>query len=123
MTVAAHWTIRCFPTGVEPVNVTLRTIGFDVISSPISPVFPETTLITPAGTPARSARTAMAVADKGVAFAGLHTTVHPAPSAGPNFLPSIALGKFQGVIQPTTPIPSFITTILLSLEGEGMVSP
>jgi hypothetical protein len=35
----------------------------------------------------------------------------------------IAIGKFHGVMQPTTPIGSLTTTIRLSLACEGMVSP
>ena len=50
--------IRSFPTSVEPVNPSLRTSGFDVISAPIagaSSAAPVTTERTPAGRPASSA--------------------------------------------------------------------
>ena len=32
----AHWAISSFPTSVEPVKPSLRTIGLDVISPPIA---------------------------------------------------------------------------------------
>ena len=35
-TVDAHCAISVLPISVEPVNVTLRTIGFEVISPPIA---------------------------------------------------------------------------------------
>ena len=111
------------PTAVEPVNVNLRTIGLLVISAPISRVTPATTLITPGGTPARSASSATAKADKGVALAGLHTTVHPAASAGAILRVSIAFGKFHGVMQATTPTGCLMTMRRLSFDGCGIVSP
>ena len=54
---------------------------------------------------------------------GLQTTVQPAASAGAIFRVSIALGKFQGVMQATTPIGCRITIMRLSLLGLGMTSP
>ena len=42
---------------------------------------PMTKLITPAGTPAFSAKATAAMADNGVAFAGLMTAVQPAAKA------------------------------------------
>ncbi len=80
-------------------------------------------LITPGGKPARSASAAIANADSGVLLAGLHTTAQPAASAGASLRPSMALGKFHGVMQATTPIACLITTIRLSVPGAGMVSP
>ena len=111
------------PTGVEPVKVSLRTTGFEVISSPISAVLPLTMLMTPAGMPARSASSANAFADSGVAFAGLQTTVQPTASAGAILRASIAFGKFQGVMQATTPTGWRMTTMRLSASGPGIVSP
>ena len=40
----------------------------------------------------------------GAADAGLSTTVLPQISAGASFQAGMALGKFQGVIRPTTPM-------------------
>ena len=122
-TVFAHSAMSCLPTGVEPVKVSFLTIGLEVISAPIALVSPVTILMTPAGMPTRCANSTKAYAERGVALAGLHTTVQPAASAGAILRVSIALGKFQGVIQATTPTGCLIQTIRLSLEGCGIVSP
>ena len=123
LTVDAHCAISNLPTSVEPVNEIFRTVGFDVSSPPTSAAAPVTTFRTPFGMPARSPSTASASAEKGVCDAGLATTVQPAASAGPTFLVIIAMGKFHGVMQPTTPIASLMTTMRLSRACEGMVSP
>ena len=81
------------------------------------------TLRTPGGNPARSASTASARAENGVCDAGLATTVQPAASAGPTLRVIIAIGKFHGVMQPTTPMGSLVTTIRLSAACDGIVSP
>ena len=39
----------------------------------------------------------------GVLSAGLSTTTFPAPSAGASFQAAIRIGKFHGMIWPTTP--------------------
>ncbi len=96
------------------MNESLRTVGFDVSSAPISFADPVITLSTPLGTPARSASSANASAENGVCVAGLITTVQPAASAGPALRVIIASGKFHGVMQATTPIGSLTTTIRLS---------
>ena len=62
-TVPAHCSISVLPISVEPVKVSLRTVGLPVISPPISRAEPVTTLKIPAGTPARSANSAMASAE------------------------------------------------------------
>jgi hypothetical protein len=41
--------------------------------------------------------------DAGVCSAGFKTTQLPAASAGANFQTAIKIGKFQGMIWPTTP--------------------
>ena len=123
MTVFAHCAMSIFPTGVEPVNVNLRTIGLEVSSAPISVVLPATTFRTPAGIPASAARAAMANADKGVSLAGFATTVQPDARAGASFLANIAVGKFQGVIEATTPTGCLMHTIRVSGDGPGIVSP
>ena len=79
----AHCCIRSLPVGVEPVNVSLRTMGLAVIAAPMAAALPVTMLKTPAGTPpARSASSASAKAENGVCAAGLTTMVQPAASAG-----------------------------------------
>jgi hypothetical protein len=111
------------PTGVEPVKDSLRTIGLPVISAPMAFGSPVTTLNTPRGTPARSASTARASADSGVASAGLTMIGQPAARAGPTLRVIMAAGKFHGVMAAQTPIGSFVTTMRLSPAGVGMVSP
>src|ERR1700750_3331427 len=83
LTVAAHCSISNLPISVEPVKVSLLTIGFEVSSPPISPELPVTQEKTPAGTPARSANSHSANAENGVAVAGFSTIVQPAAKAGP----------------------------------------
>ena len=122
-TVVAHCAISSLPVSVEPVNESLRTIGLLVSSPPISEAAPVITFSTPFGTPARSASSASARAENGVCDAGLSTTVQPAAIAGPALRVIIASGKFQGVMQATTPIGSLTTTIRLSGWWPGMVSP
>src|SRR5579862_6532605 len=97
-TVPAHCSINNLPISVEPVKVSLRTVGFEVISPPISLAPPVTQEKTPFGTPARSANSHNAKAEYGVAVAGFKTIVQPAASAGPAFRVIIAAGKFHGVI-------------------------
>ena len=94
-----------------------------VSTVPISLELPVSTENTPAGMPARSARTANASADRGVWLAGRTTIGQPAAIAGAAFRVIIALGKFQGVIAAVTPIGSLVTRIRWSLQDEGMVSP
>ena len=122
----AHCAMRSFPTSLEPVNPSLRTEGFEVISPPIagaSSAAPVTTEKTPAGTPASSASAAIASADSGVCSAGFSTIVQPAASAGADLRVGIAAGKFHGVIPAVTPTGSFVTWIRLSGHGVGTVSP
>jgi hypothetical protein len=111
------------PISVDPVKVSLRTIGFEVSSSPMAPVRPATMLITPAGMPARTPSSAMAKADSGVDVAGLQTVVHPAANAAPTLRASMALGKFHGVMHATTPTGCLMTTIRRSAAGGGITSP
>src|SRR5438874_7611756 len=122
-TVAAHCSISSLPISVEPVKVSLRTIGFDVISPPISAAGPVTHERTPFGTPARSASSHSASAENGVAVAGFRTIVQPAAKAGPALRVIIAAGKFHGVIAAQTPIGSLVTMMRLSGACAGIVSP
>ena len=70
---------------------------------PTVPPDPRTMFSTPFGTPARSKMETTALAVAGVRVAGLNTTVFPLISAGAIFQTGIATGKFQGVMQATTP--------------------
>ena len=120
----AHCCMRMEPTRVEPVNVSLRTLVFSQSSLPISAASdPVTIFNTPLGIPARSPKTAMAVADNGVSSAGRPTNVQPDARAGATFRAIIAFGKFHGVIEPTTPIGCFKTKMRLSRWWPGITSP
>ena len=123
LTVPAHCCISNLPTSVEPVKVSLRTVGFEVSSPPISFDGPVTQENTPFGTPARSANSHRANAEKGVALAGFSTIVQPAAKAGPALRVIIAAGKFHGVIAAQTPTGSLVTTMRLSAACAGIVSP
>src|SRR5882757_9402781 len=113
-TVPAHCAISFLPILVDPVNVSLRTVGFDVISPPIAAADPVITLNTPFGIPARSLSSANANAEYGVWVAGLQTIVHPAASAGAALRVIMAAGKFQGVMAATTPTGCRSTRMRLS---------
>src|SRR5205814_6969503 len=123
LTVPAHCCISNLPISVEPVKVSLRTIGFEVIWPPISFDGPVTQEKTPFGTPARSANSHKAKAENGVAVAGFKTIVQPAANAGPALRVIIAAGKFHGVIAAQTPTGSLVTTMRLSEACAGIVSP
>src|SRR3954451_14855184 len=97
-TVSAHCLRRILPTAVEPVNETLGTALLVQSSVPTTEALPVMALSTPFGTPARSANSAIASAQSGVALAGLTTIVQPAASAGRALRVIIAIGKFQGVM-------------------------
>ena len=121
--VGAHCAISTRPTSVEPVKVSARTMGFEVISAPISRETPVNTENTPAGKPARSPSSAMASAESGVSLAGFTTKAQPAASAGPALRVIMALGKFHGVMAATTPTGCLMTIIRPLGHGDGIVSP
>ncbi len=60
---------------------------------------------------------ASATASSGVLLAGFHTTVLPAARAGAIFHAGIWIGKFHGVITPTTP--SGLRTVRIVSPGVG----
>ena len=62
-TVSALWRISSRPTSVEPVKLSLRTVGLRVISPPMALDEPVSTDSRPAGTPARWASSAKARAE------------------------------------------------------------
>ena len=101
LTVPAHCYISNLLISVEPVKVSLRTVGFEVISPPpISFEPPVTQEKTPFGTPARSANSHSANAQLG-AVAGFSTSGRcrlPLPVM-------IAAGKCRGgLVRPTEPV-------------------
>ncbi len=98
--VAAIW----WPTVTEPVKEMARTSGCSTSAAPASSPKPVTSPRTPLGSPASMSTSASLIATSGVSSAGLKTTALPANRAGISFQQGIAIGKFQGVMQPTTPI-------------------
>ncbi len=114
-TFLAAWPNKTRPTSVEPVKVSFLTFLFSQNSLPVPDASVDGKIERiPFGSPALSARTPSARAEKGVSVAGRDTNAHPAASAGPAFLVIIAFGKFQGVIDAVTPIGCLRTIILLS---------
>ena len=90
------------PVVVSPVKAILA-MRFDEASGlPASRPKPLTTLRTPGGSksPISSMTTRI---EAGVCSAGLRTTQLPAASAGASFQTAMRIGKFQGMIWPTTP--------------------
>jgi hypothetical protein len=63
--LASHFVENNLPTLVDPVKLSLRTSGFEVISRPMLSASPVNTENTHFGTPARSARTTSAKAENG----------------------------------------------------------
>src|SRR6266478_9426585 len=94
------------PASVLPVIVTNPVILFVTSLSPTSDPLPVTTFTTPFGKPASSISLTISIVLRGVLLDGFVTTVFPVISAGASFLATVAEGKFQGVIDATTPIGS-----------------
>ena len=82
-----------------------------------------TRLNTPSGSPASAMISASAQAEPGTRSAGLRTTQLPKASAGAIFQAGMAIGKFQGVISPTTPKGSRVTSTLTPGRTEATASP
>ena len=90
------------PVVVSPVKAILAMRLFWASGLPASTPKPLTTLSTPGGSrsPTRSMSTMI---DIGVCSAGFSTTQLPAARAGASFHTAIRIGKFHGMIWPTTP--------------------
>src|SRR5690606_7981903 len=93
----------CRPVPSEPVKVIALTSGERIMVSPTLRPGPISILNTPAGKPEREMISAKAQAEEGTSSAGLNTTVLPKHNAGAIFQAGIAIGKFHGLIIPTTP--------------------
>ena len=122
------WSAACAssvrPVCVEPVKVSLRTFGWVQNTRPTPAESVEGRIdSTPSGIPARSASTAMARAESGVSEAGRATKPQPAASAGATLRAIMALGKFHGVIEATTPTGWRSTWIRRFGAWPGMISP
>src|SRR6218665_2326133 len=87
----------CLPTGTEPVNETLRTMGEAMRYSDTSLGTPHTTLSTPGGTPASWNRRAMVTTALGESSGPLMMIVQPAATAAAILRMAWLYGKFQGV--------------------------
>ena len=115
--------VTATPVSREPVKVITGTSGCRTRASPASSPNPCTTLTTPAGTPASPSSSTNRDASSGVSSAGLRTTVFPQTRAGQSFQDGIAIGKFQGVIAPTTPTGMRTLIMNLSRSSLGVVWP
>ena len=111
------------PVSDEPVNEITGTSRLSTIASPTLSPEPVTRFTVPGGKPASSMSSTRRVAQCGVSDDGLNTTVFPATRAGMVFQHGIAIGKFQGVTIPATPIGWRMLIAHLSGSSEGTVSP
>ena len=109
------------PTSVEPVNAIFATSSCSTRRCPQTEPGPATTFTTPSGTPASRAIRSNSRAVSGVSSAGFRTIVLPAASAGAIFHDAIVSGKFQGVINPTTPSGS--RKVISTPPATGIVRP
>ena len=98
----AIWATRR-PTAVDPVKAILFTSGCSASAWPAELPNPGMTLTTPGGKPTSLMSSAIFRLDSGVSSAGFNTTQLPAASAGASFQVAIRIGKFHGMICPTTP--------------------
>gem|GEM_PF-1935510 len=119
-TPCAACSSRARPTGVEPVNDSLRRRGSRMMGSDTAfDVDVVITLTTPAGTPTSSSSFTKCKVVSGVSEAGFTTTVHPAASAGAIFRVAIASGKFHGVMKKHGPTGRCVTIIRPVPSGFG----
>ena len=93
------------------------------MACPTSEPGPVTRLSAPGGSPARSSASHSAQAEPGAISAGFSTTALPKASAGATFQAGMAMGKFQGVIAPTTPSGSRVTSTQVPGRAPGNASP
>ena len=95
------------PVAVEPVKLSLRTLGFSTSSSPIAAAPPGpcvTTFSTPGGSPASPKISAQIRPPLyGESSDGLRTTVLPSASGAAMERAERMSAAFQGAIAPTTP--------------------
>jgi hypothetical protein len=85
------------------VNEIAFTSGLSTSAEPTTEPEPVSTFRTPAGRPASAKHSATWSPVRGASCASFNTTVLPWISAGASFQTGMAMGKFQGVISPTTP--------------------
>ena len=80
-------------------------------------------LYTPSGKPLSCMISENAAALAGTISEGFNTTVFPNAIAGAIFHAATAIGKFHGVITPTTPRGSLVTSIFILGLTDAAVSP
>ena len=118
--IAAAATLR--PVGTDPVNDTAPTPACTASAAAGSGP-PCTTCTRSAGMPASTHASTKATPHAGASSDGFITTPFPASSAGKIFQLGIAIGKFQGVIIPTTPTGIRVVHAILSRISDGTTSP
>lgn len=97
--------------------------GCLINAAPVSLPEPVTRLMTPFGKPANSRISTNAYAHIGVSEDGLKTMVLPQIKAAEIFQAGMAMGKFQGVMIPTTPRGMRMEQANLLFNSEGVVWP
>ena len=121
LNVRAHVSLIRRPVSVEPVNDTTATSGCSTIGAAAPGPSPITRFTTPGGNPASINVCTKLIAVSGASSAGLKTTVLPQISAGRIFHEGTAIGKFQAVIMPHTPIGCRIDIANLLRSSDGVV--
>ena len=114
MPSAASFT-SCLPTGIEPVNDTLRMTGDAMRCVEISCGTPKTMASTPFGSPASCSARATASAEPADSSAGFRMQVQPAASAAPILRAGLPSGKFHGANAATGPTGSL--TMVMRCPG------
>ena len=95
--------IRCLPTAVEPVKLSLRMMGDASRWRDTSSGTPNTACPTSFGNPASSRHCSTASAEAGASSAALRITEQPAAIGAPSLRPGLPIGKFQGANAATGP--------------------
>ena len=90
------------PVVVSPVKAILAMRGEEASGLPHSRPKPLTTLSVPAGSRSAISSSTTRI-EAGVCSAGFRTMQLPAAKAGATFHTAIRIGKFHGMIWPTTP--------------------
>ncbi|MNI74512.1 hypothetical protein D3C73_1306000 [compost metagenome] len=111
------------PVCSEPVNVSASISADWIRLSPTTLPLPITRLKVPGGRGWRLMISVSAQALAGTRLAGLNTTALPKARAGAIFHAAVAMGKFHGVMMPTTPTGSRWTSMSIPGRTEAAVSP
>ena len=120
---ATHSAAIVRPVATDPVNEMASTCGCLMSASPTTDPRPITRLKTPGGIPDAAMIFDSACAVPGTRSAGLNTTQLPYASAGAIFHAGMAIGKFHGVMIPTTPSGSRVTSTSMPGRTEAIFSP